>query len=84
MSQTEPRRPYNEGLEEAAYIARTKPHLDDGERPVRQHASPASDREIKLAFAVMQEMIERIDEFAPGYCDAHSDWPRLSGGLVRR
>ena len=65
------RRPYGEGLEEAAlYVARTKPHFDDGERPVRQHASPASEREIRLAFAVLLELVDRIGEFAPGYCDA--------------
>ena len=65
------RRPYGEGLEETAlYIARTKPHFDDDVRPVRRHASPTSDREIRLAFAVLLELVDRIGEFAPGYCDA--------------
>ena len=62
---------YGSGLEETAlYIARTKPHYDDGERPVRKHATPPSDREIKLAFAVMLEMVDRIGEIEPTFCDA--------------
>lgn len=61
----------SESLEETAlYIARTKPHYDDAVRPVRQHATPPSDREIKLAFAVLLELVDRISEIEPNYCDA--------------
>jgi hypothetical protein len=56
--------------ETALYIARLKPGYDDGERPVRKHATPALPHEIKLAFAVMQEMVDRIAEIEPNYCDA--------------
>jgi hypothetical protein len=64
-------KPFGEGLEEtAAYVARTKPGYDDSEWPVRRHALPPSDREIKLAFAVMQEMVDRIEQIEPTYCDA--------------
>jgi hypothetical protein len=72
------RRPFGEGLEETAlYIARTKPNFDDGERPVRQHASPPLDHEIELAFAVLLELIDRIDEFDPGYFDARTTTGRI-------
>jgi hypothetical protein len=65
------RRPFGEGLEETAiHIARMPPFYNDDERPVRQHASPPLDRETRLAFAVMLEMVDRIDEVEPGYCDA--------------
>jgi hypothetical protein len=66
-------RPYGKGLEEtAAHIAMMPRFYDDEPRPVRQHASPPSDHEIRLAFAVMLDMADRIDEFDPGYCDART------------
>jgi hypothetical protein len=71
------RRPFGEGLEETAlYIARTKPNFDDDERPVRRHGSPPSPREIRLAFAVMQELLARIDDIEPNYCDAATETGR--------
>jgi hypothetical protein len=61
----------SKGLEETAmHIARMPPFYDDGEKPVRQHASSSSDREIRLAFAVLLELVHRIAQIEPGYCDA--------------
>jgi hypothetical protein len=66
-------RPYGKGLEEtAAHIAMMPRFYDDEPRPVRQHASPPSDHEIRLAFAAMLDMADCIDEFDPGRCDART------------
>jgi hypothetical protein len=52
------------------WAAMTPPFYDDDPKPVRQHASPPSDSEIGLAFALMLDLADRIDEFAQSYCDA--------------
>jgi hypothetical protein len=83
-------RPYGKGLEEtAAHIALMPRFYDDEPRPVRQHASPPSDHEIRLAFAVMLDMADCIDEVQESllrrsaYCDAHTPTGRaIQAALV--
>jgi hypothetical protein len=56
--------------ETAAISATTKYGFDDTPRPIRQGASPPTDRELHLAFTVLLDLVERIRMIAPDYCDA--------------
>jgi len=71
---------YNEVLQESAlWVAKTPPFYDDDPKPVRQHASPPSDRDISLAFALMIDVADRINGCAQYRCDA----PTLTGRAIQ-
>jgi hypothetical protein len=64
----------------ALWIARTPKHFDDTPRAVLPNATPPSDKEVRLAFAGMLELADRIDLCAQStICEA----PTTTGRAIR-
>jgi hypothetical protein len=67
-----------EGTARLIAAMRAGPGFDDDIKPVRQHASPLSDKDpaIRLAFACMQAVADRADKLDPVCCDADMETSR--------